>query len=713
MFNFFKGLLAVAVIGGFALPVQAQSEPLNLPQVDVIGEVENIDRLPGSGEVVSSQQLKQSVPFTGNEAIRRVNGVYIRDEDGLGLRPNISIRGVAGQRSEKLLVLEDGAPISLAPYGANGAYYAPQMDRVERIEVLKGSGSILYGPQTVGGVINYITKPIPDSPVIGYGVMYGSNNFQSVQLRAGGTWGHFGSDTHLTYKTGNGPRKDMDFSIYDFSQKFGVAINDVSDLEIKLHYYREVSNTSYLGLTTPMYKSDATQNPAKNDEFTVERFGLNLNHEYRGFDEALVNTSFYAYSIRRDWWRQDFDREDNADQAADGGFDGNTDNDGLAANGEAYERISGTGDNNGGSIFWKESNGGRNRTYKVVGIEPRAEYKNYKFGAKVHHEFEDNQRINGSSATSRSGVLRDDEDRSTSALATYGLAEYDITDKWRVMPGLRVEAYSQKREIFVKSEVERNLSKSTDMTVVLIPGLGTTYRLSDRSNVFGGVHRGFSPPSYSSAINNNGQDNKLDAEESWNYEMGIRHQFNDSVRFESAAFLYDYQNQIINASQSSGVDKANAKNTLSKGIEFGLSADNRNENGAGVSTKLGVTFLDSTFQNGVNKHKQLPYTPTNYANVGITFYDKNGHSLFLEGVFVGEMFTDNANTDTESTDGTVGKITSHAIANLTFVYQASESLNYFVAVKNMFNEKYIASRAPDGIFPGHEPQINIGLRKNL
>jgi Fe(3+) dicitrate transport protein len=96
--------------------------------------------------------------------LRKVAGIQVRDEEGFALRPNISIRGLNPTRSSKVLLLEDGIPLTYAPYGDNASYYHPPIDRFESIEVLKGSGQILYGPVTVGGVINYVTPNPPQRP---------------------------------------------------------------------------------------------------------------------------------------------------------------------------------------------------------------------------------------------------------------------------------------------------------------------------------------------------------------------------------------------------------------------------------------------------------------------------------------------------------------------------------------------------------------------
>ena len=70
----------------------------------------------------------------------------VRDEVLSGVVPNIGIRGLNPDRSEKLLILEDGVPAGLAPYSVNAAYYVPPIERMARVELLKGSGQILYGP---------------------------------------------------------------------------------------------------------------------------------------------------------------------------------------------------------------------------------------------------------------------------------------------------------------------------------------------------------------------------------------------------------------------------------------------------------------------------------------------------------------------------------------------------------------------------------------
>ena len=116
-----------------------------------------INRIPGSANILTEASLQGNMPISGNEVFKKITGLNVVDEEGAGLRANIGVRGLDPDRSRNVLMMEDGVPISLAPYGEPEMYYTPAIDRMKGIEILKGSGSILFGPQTIGGVINYLT----------------------------------------------------------------------------------------------------------------------------------------------------------------------------------------------------------------------------------------------------------------------------------------------------------------------------------------------------------------------------------------------------------------------------------------------------------------------------------------------------------------------------------------------------------------------------
>ena len=94
-------------------------------------------------------------------ALEALPGISTRGEDGFGLRPNIGIRGANSDRSAKVTLMEDGILLAPAPYAAPAAYYFPMSTRLAGLEVFKGAAATRYGPQTVGGAWNVLTRPIP------------------------------------------------------------------------------------------------------------------------------------------------------------------------------------------------------------------------------------------------------------------------------------------------------------------------------------------------------------------------------------------------------------------------------------------------------------------------------------------------------------------------------------------------------------------------
>jgi Fe(3+) dicitrate transport protein len=663
------------------------SNVTRLGAVEVVGNREAFSHVAGSGSVIKQEVLALTNPISVGEALRKVSGVYIRDEDGQGLRPNISIRGIDGNRSVKLLLLEDGLPISLAPYGENSAYYAPSIDNMERLEVLKGSGSILYGPQTVGGVINYITQAPPLTPTTRFKAIHGTNRYTNLQLDYGTTYGNTGILLQSMYKGGDGLRQGTPFGIYDFRAKMVTALNHNQDLTLKAQYFNEDSTISYVGLTQTMYDQNPNQNPAIHDQLLVERMGLSATHTHHDLLSGKLDTSLYAYTTRRDFWRQTYDRVRN--------------------NATTYERVSGTGNDNE-SIFWKNGNNGNNRTYEVVGIEPRYQRGNFQTGLKVHYETEINQRVAGSKGDARTGTLSVDERRSTFATSGYVQNRFELTNKWDVTTGLRLESYRQIRNV-LKANADDVMGR-TGMITEWIPGIGTTYQLSDDTSLFAGVHRGFATPRFADALSSTGVDQKLEAERSWNYELGTKTLI-AGAQVNMTGFVYDYQNQIINAAQSSGFDRTNAGKSLNYGAELEVGKEWALSKETTVFSSLAATYVRATQEQGEFKGNDLPYAPRYYGSA-TTGIRHNAFETALEWVYMGSMYVDTKNSEAEIANGLEGKIESVSIFNLSGQY-SFKHFNVFATVKNLFDTTYIASRRPEGIFPGAPRQIQVGVQVKI
>ncbi|MGB1700391.1 MAG: sterol desaturase family protein, partial [Nannocystaceae bacterium] len=162
------------------------------PTVSIIGEPEELPRIVGSAHLVDEATLERDENDDIERVLRTVPGVYVRGEDGFGLRPNIGLRGVDPNRSSKITLMEDGILLGPAPYAAPAAYYFPMPTRMVGIEVFKGPAAVRHGPNTIGGAINLRTRDIPRENDGGLDLAMGQRGYGKAHGYWGRSWKHFG-----------------------------------------------------------------------------------------------------------------------------------------------------------------------------------------------------------------------------------------------------------------------------------------------------------------------------------------------------------------------------------------------------------------------------------------------------------------------------------------------------------------------------------------
>lgn len=674
----------------------------------IAGSVEGVERIPGSVQVVDKATLETSRVFNFSEALRKVSGLTVRDEEGFGLRPNIGIRGLNPTRSTKVLLLEDGIPLAYAPYGDNSSYYHPPIERFDGIEVLKGSGQVVYGPVTVGGVINYLT-PAPPSRRSGSITLMGGNlNYFNGSINYGGTWRNTGYILNYLRKQGDGARENLRSGLNDVDLKTVTTLTPKQVVTFRASMYTEDSNLTYSGLTEEEYRIDPRQNPFRNDFFNGDRWGGSLSHAYVFNPNVVLTTNIYGSNFNRHWWRQASNSRQRPNDAADP-------NCGGMAN-----------------LNTTCGNEGRLRHYLTWGIDPRLR-ANFTFlgmrneadlGFRYHYENQDRRQVNGDRPDARTGVLVERNLRRNHAYSGF-IQNRFIIRNLTITPGVRIENVDYLR---TNSLANNGLGASGTFELTqAIPGIGVSYAPSSRLVLFAGAHRGFAPPRTEDVISNStGGSIDLDPELSWNYEAGFRSNLHDGLRIEATFFRMDYQNQIIPASLAGGIGATltNGGETVHQGAEFNARVDSgtilRSRHNFYASVALtwlpiarfeGLRFSNiSGAGNVAITGNRLPYAPEGLANLSFGYTHPFGIETLVEMVHTGSQFGDDLNTVAPTPDGQRGLIPSANVWNATVNYSIeSRRSTFFFTVKNLTDRTFIVDRTR-GLLPGMPRLVQAGVK---
>ena len=678
----------------------------------------------GAAYFLSTAELAEFNYTDINRALSKIAGINFYEEDGFGLRPNISIRGTSPERSSKIAIMEDGVLISPAPYSASSAYYFPSIARMQAVEVLKGSSQIQYGPYTTGGAINFVSTEIPESFKGKITTNYGSFNTGQTHSTFGNSFDNFGYMVeYLNYNSDGfkalGNDLNTGFDINEITSKIRLNSSDQSlisqSLEFKFHYYDEISNETYLGLTD----DDFDINPSlrypgsEKDKMDAEHTQYLITHQLNLSERFKITSNFYHNGFKRNWYKLD-DIVYNGDSQKISK---------VLSNPDKYSGhmslVRGELNETDNSLKVKANN----REYVSKGIQTKIDYhwygKNDSFndleiGFRFHYDEEDRFQWediyninNGFMSLSKYGDKGSQGNRISSAnsFASYIMYKYKLK-RFTITPGIRYESIDLERNDYGKSNPQRNkneVSYRQNKVSVFIPGFGLNYSFNNNVSMFGGLHKGYSPP---------GSSEGQKAEESINIEIGTRLSYK---KFNSELIFYqnNYTNLLGNDLAATGgfgeLDPFNAGKALVNGLEFLLRTSLLENNEVSVPFSLSYTLTNAKFLSDfgstqdiwgeVSNGDRIPYIDKHQLNSSISF-QADKYEINLSGNYNGKFST--------IANGSV-EIPSYLIFDISFRYNLSSDITFRSKILNLFDKDYAVSRAPAGLRPGHPFGIYAGF----
>ena len=632
---------------------------------------------------------------TMRQVLAKVPGIHIWESDPSGIQIGIAARGLSPNRSWEFNVRQNGYDIAADPFGYPEAYYNPQLQAVQRIEIVRGQGALQYGPQ-FGGMINYIIKngsEIKKPIEFETQQTIGSNGLLNSFNAIGGKKGKVNYYSFFDQRNGEGWRANSQFFTKAGFGSVTYNFNNQISLTFEL-MYSHIRSQQPGGLTDAQIKQDTKQSFRTRNWFDITWKTPALTLQYEINNHSRWNTKIF-------------------------GTIGNRNSVGFLQSITIKDSIN------------RATNQFNNRvvnldTYRNYGFESRI-INDYIFGkmkntvsAGIRLYTGTTQRLaDGIGSTgsnydiSIKGNYPKDIHFKSNNIAAFVENIFRISDKLYVIPGIRnewLEGSASGRNGFSSLGDAINLQNIKRTRSFLLGGIGSEYHLTKSTEIYSNYSQAYRPIQFSnlqSPPTTDTVDSDLKDSKGFNFDIGYRGKLKNYLQFDISAYMLQYNNRVgtITTSGTNYRLITNVGRSISKGIESYIEFNPLKAFTNKVHTDL-ILYSSYAFTNAKysgdhkdasTKDKNVENAPQNIVRAGISF----GYKEFLfttQFSFVGSSFSDANNTIVSSENGNIGLIPSYSITDLTTSFKFSKNFNIKAGINNIEDKRYFTRRA--GGYPG-------------
>jgi Fe(3+) dicitrate transport protein len=650
---------------------------------------------------------------TMRQVLAKVPGIHIWESDPSGIQIGIAARGLSPNRSWEFNVRQNGYDIAADPFGYPEAYYNPQLQAVQRIEIVRGQGALQYGPQ-FGGMVNYILK---NGSEINKPVEFesqqtiGSNGLLNSFNAIGGKKGKVNYYTFFDQRNGEGWRNNSQFFTkagfgsvtYRFTNQFSLTF------ELMHSQFRSQQPG---GLTDAQIKQDAQQSFRSRNWFDIKWTTPAITLQYEINDHSRWYTKIFGTI---------------GDRNSVGFLQGIAVKDTInAATNQYNNRI---------------VNLDRYRNY---GIESRL-ITNYLIGKMKNtvsggirlytgttDRLADGKGTTGSNYdVSVTGLYPRDVRFESNNAAAFIENIFRLSDQLYIIPGIRyewLEGAASGRNGLSSTGMAINLQDITRSRSFLLGGIGTEFHLTPQTELYANISQAYRPiqfanlqaPPTTDVIDPDLKDGR-----GYNVDIGYRGKVNNYLQFDVSGFYLQYNNRVGTISPTGTNYRliTNVGASTSKGIEtyieFNPVRAFTKSTKADVIVFSSYAYTDAQYsgnhQDAHTKGKKVENAPQHIFRGGISA----GYQSLLfttQLSYVSGTYSDANNTVTVSDNATTGYIPAYAITDLTASYKFSKNLNLKAGINNLWDARYFTRRAGGYPGPGAMPGdgrtffVSLGMR---
>ena len=636
------------------------------------------------------------VTNTMRQVLAKVPGIHVWESDPSGIQIGIAARGLSPNRSWEFNVRQNGYDIAADPFGYPEAYYNPQLQAVQRIEIVRGQGALQYGPQ-FGGMVNYIlrngseiNKPFEfeTQQTIGSNALFNSYN------AIGGKTEKFHYYTFFDHRNGDGWRNNSRYYTnagfgtftYYFTPKFSLSA------EVMRSHIRSQQAG---GLTDAQVQQDAQQSFRSRNWFDITWTTPALIANYKFNENTRWNTKLFATIGDRNsvGFLQSITLKDSVNPA--------------------------TGEYNNRVLNIDQ--------YRNYGLESRiitdyhiGKMSNTLSGGIRLYTGTTHRRADGKGTTGTGydmtviGNYPRDVEFTSNNTAAFAENIFRISEKFILIPGIRyewLEGSASGRNGYTSAGAEIILQNIKRSRGFLLAGIGTEYHISSSTEFYGNITQAYRPIQFANLQappTTDIVDPDLEDAKGYNIDLGYRGKVKDFLSFDISSYYLQYNNRIGTITVSGTPSYrliTNVGSSTSKGIEsyieFNPIRAFTKNNKADLMIFGSYAYTHARYsgdhKDANTKGKKVENAPENIFRGGISGGYK-GLLLTAQLSHVGETFSDANNTVTPTANGNNGLIPSYTITDLTATYKFSKGLNIKAGINNLFDERYFSRRA--GGYPG-------------
>lgn len=653
------------VIRRQAALVAADAAPREIGMLDtvrVVGDwlgtgLENsVQGFGGARTLVRREQIVDSGAATIADVLRGIPGVQISgstSNTGSSVGLHIGIRGLNPRNSFRSTMLIDGIPLAMAPYGQPNLVLAPtSLGNLNSIDVVRGGGAVRYGPQNVGGIINFKTRPVPNQGGLTadasarYNTYEGGGSNRQVSAYLGTELDNgFGVALLYSGMEGDHWRDGSDDRYHDLALKWRHKLGASSEVYGKVAHY-DVKSMTPGGLTPAQYERDPFQNTHPSDYWKGDRDQVDV-----GYVNALSATQ--EFEVRA--YAYDSARESLLGNAA------------------------------------QARNDYQPRDNEVRGFEPRYTQRlawgpathDVTVGYRYIRETGQDRRFSTNAANGQQVGATQVFENGTRAHSVY-IDDRIAYDKWRITPGVRYE----------KIESDRNPSGTADDTPFhvrnsrALPSLNVSYLPSERLTLYTAYSTSFGAVQYTQ-LNSMSETNPLDPEVAKTLEAGVRYA-GEQLRSEFTVFDLRFDNQILSIPGTNPAVFRNLGATTHDGIEFAVDYDlDKSGPLAGLNLYANYTYVRAIQKSGEFEGRDVPFYSRQTGTLGAR-HTRGAWALGLSATAQGKHYTDTANTVPETANAALGRVPGFGLLNAQLSYKmvGKKGPDFQLGVNNLTDRRY-------------------------